>query len=383
MRPFTLLIKPSGSDCNIDCSYCFYKDRAPEIGQGKQRMGLDVLETMTRAYLAQGFPANTFSWQGGEPTLMGLDFYRQAVSLQRQYGSDGQDIGNALQTNGMLLDEAWCRFMHEYSFLAGISIDGPQQLHDHFRKDLGGHGTWERVMRGIENCQRFEVEFNCLVLVNRLTSAHAHDILDFFLERGIKFLQFIPCVELDPQTGRPADFSVTPQQYGEFLCRAFDRWLEAGPANLSIRDFDSMVNYCVTGAHTICTFGRQCADYIVIEHKGDAYPCDFFVEPNLYLGNIMETPIEKLAASAAKRQFARQKKRMHNNCLVCSYLDMCRGGCLKDRIPLGQQSSTPLSYFCEGYKHFFAHAQPRLTELAAEINAQMRSPDPSPPSATP
>jgi uncharacterized protein len=377
MRPFTLLIKPSGSDCNINCSYCFYKNRAPEIGQGKQRMGVDVLEKMTQDYLGQGFPVNTFSWQGGEPTLMGLDFYRQAVGFQDRYSSDGQEIGNALQTNGILIDEAWCAFMHKHKFLAGISLDGPQQLHDHYRKDLGGHGTWERVIRGIENCQKYEVEFNCLVLVNRLTGDHAYDILDFFLERGITFLQFIPCVELDPQTGEPTDFSVTPQQYGEFLCDAFDRWLELGPTKLSIRDFDSMVNYCVTGAHTICTFGQQCADYIVIEHRGDAYPCDFFVEPDLILGNIMETPMEKLAAGAAKRQFARKKKRMHTSCLICSHLDMCRGGCMKDRIPMGNQNATPLSYFCEGYKRFFAHAQPRLAKLAAEINAQLRSPEDS------
>jgi uncharacterized protein len=228
-------------------------------------------------------------------------------------------------------------------------------------------------MRGIETCQRFGVEFNCLVLVNRLTGDHAQDILDFFLDRGISFLQFIPCVELDPDTGRPAEVSVTPAQYGDFLCQAFDRWLEVGPTHLSIRDFDSMVNYCVTGAHTICTFGRQCADYIVIEHRGDAYPCDFFVTPDCCLGNIMDTPIEKLAASAAKRQFARQKQRMHNSCLVCSYLDMCRGGCMKDRIPLGQQTGIPRSYLCEGYRRFFAHAQPRLTHLAADLNAQLRS----------
>jgi uncharacterized protein len=371
MRPFTLLIKPSGSDCNIDCAYCFYKNRAPQIGQGRQRMSDEVLEKMTRDYLSLGFPMNSFSWQGGEPTLMGLDFFKRAVQLQKQYGQSGQEVGNAIQTNGILLDESWCRFLHESKALVGISCDGPQAYHDHYRKDLGGHGTWQRVLRGIKNCHTFQVEFNCLILVNRLTGDHAKEILDFFLEQKVQFLQFIPCVEVDPQTGEVTGFSVTPQQYGDFMCHAFDRWLEIGPTEISIRDFESMVNFYVTGQHSICTFGRQCADYIVIEHQGDAYPCDFFVEPALKLGNIFETPIDALASNGAKRRFARKKQKMHSKCLLCSHLDICRGGCMKDRLPLGNAGSTPLSYFCESYKQFFDHAKPRLAQLAATLNAQI------------
>jgi uncharacterized protein len=369
MRIFSLLIKPSGSDCNIDCSYCFYKNRAPEIGQGKQRMNDKVLEKMIQDYLALGFEVNTFSWQGGEPTLMGLDFYKKAVELQKKYRQNGQQISNALQTNGMLLDDKWCSFLHETNSLVGISCDGPQQYHDFYRKDLAGHGTWERVMRGIKNCQKYNVEFNCLILLNHLTGDHPDEIMNFFLEQGVKFLQFIPCVELDEKTGQPCDFSITAQQYGEFLCKTFDWWLKIGPGNVSIRDFDSMVNYYVTGHHTICTFGRQCADYMVIEHQGDAFPCDFFVEPQLKLGNILDTPMQDLMLSTEKRRFARKKQKVNNKCLVCLHLDICRGGCMKDRLPLGSSTGIPVSYFCESYKMFFDYARPRLAQLAAELNA--------------
>lgn len=372
MQPFTLLIKPSGSDCNIDCSYCFYKNRAPEIGQGRQRMTAEVLETLTRDYLKLGFPVNNFSWQGGEPTLMGLDFYRQAVAFQKEYGQAQQQVTNALQTNGLLINDEWGTFLQKHGFLVGISCDGPQEIHDHFRKDLGGHGTWERVIKGIRTCQGREVEFNILILVNRLSADHPDAIIDFFLEMGIHWLQFIPCVERDPDSGGVTDFSVTPKQYGDFLCRVFDRWIELGPTQLSIRDFDSMVHYCVTGRHTICTFGRQCADYIVIEHDGAAYPCDFFVKPELCLGNITETPIDKLAASTGKRDFARQKTKLVTPCLICEHLNICRGACMKDRIlPLDRQDGPCQSYFCPSYKTFFAYALPRLRQMAAQVYADL------------
>ncbi len=379
MRPFTLLIKPSGSDCNIDCTYCFYKNRAPEIGRGRQRMSDSVLETLTRDYLQLGFPAGSFSWQGGEPLLMGLDFYTRALALQQQFGRPGQQISNALQTNGMLLTEAWVPFLKQHQFLVGISCDGPQFIHDHFRKDQGGQGTWERVLKGIAISQQHELEFNVLVLVNHLSAEYPDDILDFFLERGIRWLQFIPCVERDPQSGDITPFSVTPEQYGAFLCRVFDRWLEIGPTTLSIRDFDSMVHHCVTGRHTICTFGRQCADYIVIEHGGDAYACDFFVDPALCLGSICDTPVGQLADSAVKREFARNKTRLASKCLICAYLDVCRGGCMKDRIlPLDREDATRESYFCESYKIFFTHALPALRQLAARIGPPMSRPQAKP-----
>jgi len=403
MQPFTLLIKPSGSDCNVACEYCFYRCRAAEIGQGRQRMSDEVLHRLVKDYMELRFPMSGFAWQGGEPTLMGLDFYRKAVEWQVKYGVSGQQVGNSLQTNAILLEDEWCRFLHDARFLVGISIDGPRELHDHYRLDLGGHGTWDRVMRAIDCCKRREVEFNTLTLVNNLTAEHPDEIFDFLLDLGVRYLQFIPCVEVDPQTGQIAAFSVSPEQYGRFLCRIFDRWLEVGPDKLSIRDFDSLLSYCIGGRHTICTFDRQCSQYVVIEHTGDVFPCDFFVEPQWRLGSILETPIQELAASAKKRVFARKKQNLCNKCLVCRHLAVCRGGCMKDRAPRGEDvppwrpagvlpgregqgqdalatedkgrmpsprdSLSRESYFCESYQQFFDYALPRLMQVAAKIRS--------------
>ena len=366
MQPFTLLIKPSGSDCNLDCKYCFYKDRAPEAGQGRQRMSDQVLEKLVKDYLGLGFAVSGFAWQGGEPTLMGLDFYKKVVELQKKYGSAGQQVSNALQTNAILLDEKWYQFLHDNKFLAGISIDGPKEFHDYYRLDHSGCGTFDKVTRAIQTCKEYKVEFNTLTLLNNKNVEHPDDLFDFFIENSIRYLQFIPCVETDPATGKVADFSVTPQQYGEFLCRTFDRWYDYGPTRLSIRDFDSILSYCLSGKHTICTFDRQCSQYIVVEHTGDCFCCDFFVEPKWRLGNIFESPIGKLASSDKKRSFARAKQNLCNKCLVCRHIDVCRGGCMKDKLGGDWPSQ---SYFCESYTRFFDYAMPRFMQFAAKINA--------------
>jgi len=362
------LIKPSGSDCNLDCTYCFYKCRPAEIGQGRQRMSDEVLERLVKDYMQLRFPLAGFAWQGGEPTLMGLDFYRKAVELQKKYGASAQEVGNSLQTNAILLNEQWCKFLHESKFLVGISIDGPKQMHDHYRVDYSGAGTFERVMRAIERCKEYQVEFNTLTLLNDLNVKHPDEVFDFLVGLGVRFLQFIPCVELDA-TGRVTDFSITAEEYGEFLCRVFDRWVEYGPGRLSIRDFDSILSYYLTGRHTICTFDRQCSQYIVIEHQGDAYCCDFFVEPRWRLGSIMETPIEKLAGSALKRRFARNKQNLCSKCLVCRHLAICRGGCMKDRAPFDRENFARESYYCEAYRRFFDYAGPRFAQIAAQISS--------------
>jgi len=369
MQPFTLLIKPSGSDCNVGCKYCFYKHRAPEVGQGRQRMSDEVLERLVKDYMQLRFQLAGFAWQGGEPTLMGLDFYKKVVELQKKYGITGQEVGNSLQTNAILLNDEWCRFLHDNKFLVGVSIDGPKEMHDYYRLDYSGSGTFDKVVRAIEKCKEHKVEFNTLTLLNAGNVENPDEVFDFLVGLGTKYLQFIPCVELDPATNKVMDFSITARQYGEFLCRIFDRWYEYGPRKLSIRDFDSFLSYYVTGKHTICTFDKQCSQYIVIEYTGDAFVCDFFVEPRWRLGNIFETPIEKLAASSKKRSFARAKRNICNKCLVCRHLAACRGGCMKDRAPFDKDNFGKESYFCEGYKLFFDYAIPRFTQIAAEINA--------------
>jgi uncharacterized protein len=367
MKPFTLLIKPSGSDCNIDCAYCFYKGRSQEVGQGKQRMSDAVLERLVADYMELGFGAAGFAWQGGEPTLMGVDFYARAVELQKNYGMAGRQVSNKMQTNGVLLDENWCRFLHENKFLLGISIDGPKEFHDRYRLDHSGAGTFERVMRGIENCKKHEVEFSAMIVLNNINVDQPARLFDFVVENNLTYLQFIPCIERDPKTGGPTDFSITPNQYGDFLCSLFDLWRRYGPENLNIRDFDSLVTYYVTGEATMCTYSKQCGGFVVIEHNGDAYCCEFFVEPNWRLGNILETPLAELAADSKKRAFARDKQKLCSRCLLCSHLDICRGGCVKDRVRIAGAGPDKPSYFCEAYKQFFDYTKPKFMQIAAAI----------------
>lgn len=355
----------------MDCRYCFYKNRAPEFGTGKQRMSEEVLEKLIKDYMQLGFSPAVFIWQGGEPTLMGLDFYKKAVELQKKFGTAGQEVTNCLQTNAILLNDEWCRFLHEKNFLVGLSIDGPKELHDYYRLDNGGCGSFDRVMRAIEKCKEHKVEFNALTLLNSKNVEKPDEILDFFIDNGIDYLQFIPCVEKEPATGKIKDFSITPQQYGEFLCRLFDRWCDHGPSDTRIRDFDSVLSYCIKGKHTICTFDRQCSQYIVIEHTGDAFCCDFFVEPRWRLGNIFETPIGQLANNSKKLAFTRAKLNLCNKCLLCRHLDLCRGGCMKDRAVLGKENFNRESYFCEAYKRFFDYTMPRFMQIAAEIKISL------------
>jgi len=366
-QAFTLLIKPSGSDCNIDCRYCFYKGRQAEFGHGRQRMSDEVLEKLVRDYMQLGFEVSGFAWQGGEPTLMGVDFFRRAVELQKKYGTVGRQVSNTLQTNGVLLDDEWCRFFHDNKFLLGISIDGPKEFHDRYRIDHSGKGTYDRVIKGIKTCQKHKVQFSALVLLNNYNVEQPDALFDFCVENGLTYLQFIPCLETDPATSAPADFSITPGQYGDFLCRLFDLWYDYGPEKLNIREFDSLISYYVMGKHTICTYSKQCAGFVVIEHTGEAFCCEFFVEPQWRLGNVLETPLKKLATDSKKRTFARNKQKLHDKCLVCRHLDICRGGCMKDRMRGNDQGSERESYFCESYRQFFDYALPRFMQIAAGI----------------
>ena len=268
------------------------------------------------------------------------------MELQRKYGRPGQQVSNAIQTNAVLIDDQWCRFLHDNKFLLGVSIDGPKEIHDYYRLDHSGTGTFDKVVRAIEKCQQHNVELNTLTLLNAKNVEHSDEVFDFLVGLGIRFLQFIPCAELDPSTGKIADFSVTPEQYGEFLCRTFDRWHEYGSTKLSIRDFDSILSYYITGEHSICTFQSRCSQYIVVEHTGDVFCCDFFVEPKWRTGNIMETPVEILATNETKSIFSRTKQNLGNKCLVCRYLSICRGGCPKDRAVFGTEEFSRESYFC-------------------------------------
>ncbi len=334
-------------------------------------MSEDLLERLIKDYLGLGFEGVSLAWQGGEPTLMGLDFYKRAVEFEGKYGFDGQVVSNAFQTNGVLLDSEWAKFFMEYHFLVGISLDGPRELHDHYRKDRAGKGTFDRVMEGIGNCSAHNVEYNILCLLNDVNVRKPDEVFDFYMEQGFEFLQFVPCVERDVRTGEVLDFCISSQEYGDFMCRVFDRWQEYGVDKVSIRMFDSIMHYLISGRHTNCTFGRRCDDYIVVEHNGDVFCCDFFVEEDYKLGNILESGIGEIYSSNKKGEFARAKNRLSNKCFVCRYSQLCRGGCLKDRRTQAGGFKR-CSYFCEAYKQFFDHSMGKFQEYAANYSAANR-----------
>lgn len=366
MRSFSLLIKPAGADCNLVCPYCFYADKADRFAGGACRMSDEVLERLVRDYMGLGFGVSGFAFQGGEPTLMGLSFYKKLVELQKKYGVSGQVVSNALQTNGVLLDSEWCEFLSKYKFLVGISLDGPREIHDRYRIDRRGVGCFDKVAGAIENCRKYGVEFNILTLLTDANVGKCDELFDFYVEQGIDYLQFIPCVEKDPATGEIAEFSITAEQYGDFLCRLFDRWVEYGPAKLSVRMFESMLSYHLGRGPTVCTFGMRCSDYVVVEHNGDVFCCDFFVDDERRLGNLLDEPIGQLAGSRAKRDFAAEKMKICNKCLVCRFLPVCRGGCLKNRIVLNDNFAS-CDYFCAGYKRFFEYTEGKFEQIAAEV----------------
>ncbi len=363
--PRSILVKPAGPDCGMACGYCFYSGKAglyPETAT--HRMDEAVLDATLRQFLDQPASELSIGWQGGEPTLMGLPFFERAVALEERYG-DGKTIGNGLQTNGLLLDRRWARFFRQYRFLIGLSIDGPADVHDRYRVRRGGGGTWARVRDAARMLLEEGVPVNALTVVNDVTARFPDEIYDHHRALGLDYMQFIPCVETDPSDPRrAAPFSVTAEAYGAFLCRIFDRWradFRDGKPQASVRFFESLLFGYAGLAPPDCTLCETCGDYLVVEHNGDVYPCDFFVEPAERLGNLMGAPLAGLYASDRQRDFGRRKAALPGACVVCPWLARCRGGCPKDRRR--DPRDLGVSHFCAAYQRFFAHADGEFEQL--------------------
>jgi uncharacterized protein len=386
-RPFSLLIKPAGSLCNLDCSYCFYLGNDEELGYDKHLsvMPDEVLERMITDYLGYGFPASVFTWQGGEPTVTGLDFFRKVVDFQMKLGKGGQSVANALQTNAVLIDAEWAEFLRDYRFLVGVSLDGPQEIHDHHRLDKGGKPTWSLVMDGIGHLNAAGTEFNTLSMITKLSQDKGREIYRWLVAQGFTHLQFIPCAEYDPATGEPAPQNVSPEGYGRFLCDIFDEWYHSGDIHrISVRTFDAIVGK-LSGHHqlSLCNYGEKCNHYLVVEKDGGVYPCDFYVENKWHLGNVMERPLVEMFNSDRERSFAEIKCTYPEACKRCRHLELCRGGCPKDRLTAGGGKYGRPTFLCEGLKIFFDHTQERMQGLAAEVAARQQPPAGHPTGAAP
>ena len=368
----SLLIKPASAVCNLDCAYCFYLDREadPYSALPARRMTEETLERLVDTYLFYSYPSSTFAFQGGEPTLAGPAFFEKLVNLQQQYGRNGQSVSNAMQTNGILLNDRWCKLFKQYNWLIGISIDGPEPIHDLYRFNKQGAGTWRKVMAGIECMKKHGVEFNVLCVLSQANVAKAAEIYKFFRSLGIDYIQYIPLSEFDG-LGQPLPFTIAPEQYGRFLCETFDLWWPER-RKVRIRYFDNIAEALAGQKPGCCTLHATCDSYVVVEFNGDVYPCDFFVEKDWRLGNINIDSWTEIARQQRRYQFAAKKTIAHPECQACEYQAICHGGCPKHRHD-PHRDFGDLDYFCTAYKMIFKKAVEPLKREVERLTARPKA----------
>jgi len=373
-RPTYLLAKPAGSLCNMACRYCYYTEKARLYADTPRHvMSDELLERFVRQYIEmQPTPDVLFTWHGGEALLRPVAFYRRALELQGKYAG-GRRIDNAIQTNGTLITEEWARFFKENNFLVGVSIDGPQEFHDAYRKSCNGRPSFGQVMRGIELLDRYGVEWNAMAVVNRLNGDFPLDFYRFFKRIGCRYIQFTPVVErlyrhpdgralaspIEGATAEVADFSVTPAQWGTFLCTLFDEWVRSDVGEFFIQIFDSTLAGWMGVEPPVCSMSATCGHAGALEFNGDVYACDHYVFPEFRLGNIFQRTLAEMMYSPEQREFGENKRRLlTRQCRACEFLFACHGECPRNRFALSDDGEPGHNYLCEGYRKFFRHAAP-------------------------
>ncbi|MCI1640522.1 MAG: anaerobic sulfatase-maturation protein [Bacteroidales bacterium] len=391
---FNIMLKPAGSLCNLDCHYCYYLDKSDIYGGREPRMTLDMLETVVREYInANDVPEVQFNWHGGEPLVLGLDFYKKALILERKYAK-GKTIHNTIQTNGTLITREWADFFAANDFLVGISIDGPEDIHNKYRKDKGGGPTFDRVLRGLDMLFRAGVQFNTMSTVNKASEGRGLEVYKFLKSLGSRFMQFMPVVEhvkfpLD-KTGKPmkkarphivdpseeravlANWSVGDVAFGTFLCDIFDYWVRNDVGEYFVNQFDSaLANWCGAQPGT-CVYAQTCGGNAVIEHNGDLYSCDHFVYPEYKLGNIAVDNIRTMMTSPAQTKFGIDKRNtLPLKCFKCKYLFACNGECPKHRFNKTEAGETGLNALCAGYYKYYDHVAPYMDKMKELLDKKM------------
>lgn len=378
-QAFNIMIKPVGSLCNLRCRYCYYLDKADIYGGKEPRMTYEMLETFIREYIAANdVPEVLFNWHGGEPLLMGLDFYRKAIQLQEKYAS-GKRIRNALQTNATLVTAEWAAFFRENGFLIGVSLDGPRDVHDCYRAGKGGCSTSERVVKGIAELYKAGVDYNIMATVNRKSEGRGLEIYQFLKGAGTRFIQFMPVLEHvkdgrivspDEEGSQIAPWSVSAEGFGRFLCDIFDYWVRHDVGSVFINQFDSTLAMWCGEQPGTCTFAQTCGGNSVIEHNGDLYPCDHFVYEDYRIGNVLETDLRTLMASEKQIRFGIDKRNgLPKKCVTCRWYFACHGECPKHRFNRTDSGEPGLNALCDGYSMFFSHVAPymeRMKQLLSE-----------------
>ncbi len=409
-RRFHAMAKPSASACNLRCTYCYYLSKATlDSGPGSGRMSPEMLETFIRQYIeGHDYEEVVFSWQGGEPTLLGLDFFREVVRLEKKY-ADGKRIQNDLQTNGTLLDEDWCRFLKANEWLVGISVDGPRELHDRSRVTREGEPTFDRVLRSAGLLRKHGVAFNTLTVVSPANVTRPLPVYRFLTrEIGATYIQLIPCVEpkgfedVAPQRWAPehlpklgeraskpghpesvvTEWSVDPDAYGEFLCKVFDEWFHADLGRVLVNLFETLVVRRLGRRSQLCVFGEFCGKGVAVEHDGSVYSCDHYVYPQYRLGSIHESHLADMVFSQRQMDFGYAKRdTLPKFCQQCQHLRNCRGECPKNRFICTPMGDPGLNYLCRGLRTFFTHARPHVAQIVAQL--RQPAPSPSPPAGRP
>jgi uncharacterized protein len=399
------MAKPLGPVCNLNCSYCYYLSKEEILHTDNHwRMSDEVLETFIRQYIeGQNYKEVVFSWQGGEPTLLGLDFFRKVIELEKKYAPSYIRCENDLQTNGLLLDDEWCRFLKENNFLVGLSIDGPRHLHDYYRKDKNGQGTFDRVFKAARLLKKHNVPFATLSCVNRITGQHPLEVYRFLREKvGPQRMQFIPIVEPknfrtiapqfwpedsmplmnDPRArpGDPAsvvpDWCVDPDDYGDFLISVFNEWQKKDLGFVHVHFFESAIEQWMGRISPLCVFGPICGKGIAVEHDGSAYACDHYVYPKYRMGNILETPLIDMVLSKPQENFGYAKDFMlPARCRECPYLFACAGECPKNRFIRTPEGEKGLNYLCKGLRRYFTHIDPHIQRIVRELGYEPIKPN--------
>ena len=385
-KPLYVMLKPAGAHCNLACKYCYYLEKSKLYATSQRHLMTDeMLERFTQEYIeAQTMGHVLFTWHGGEPLMRSIDFYKKALTLQQKYAR-GRYIDNVIQTNGTLLTDEWCEFFAQNHWLVGISIDGPQQYHDHYRQTSAGKPSWERVMHGIRLLNKHHVEWNAMAVVNAYNADHPLEFYHFFKEHGCQYLQFTPIVErltahsdgrtlasLADQTDIPvADFSVTAEQWGTFLCTIFDEWVRRDVGSIFVEIFDCTLANWMGVAPGICSYSTHCGHAGVMEHNGDVYSCDHFVFPTYKLGNIRDHTLIEMLYGEQQQAFSRLKHAsLPRQCKECDMEFACHGECPKNRFLHDRYGNPGLNYLCRGYYQFYTHVAPYMDLMKRELLAQ-------------
>ena len=385
-KPLYVMLKPAGAHCNLACKYCYYLEKNKLYPTAQRHLMSDeMLEQFTREYIeAQTMSQVLFTWHGGEPLLRSIDFYRKALSLQQKYAG-GRRIDNVIQTNGTLLTDEWCEFFAQNHWLVGISIDGPQAYHDHYRLTAAGKPSWQKVMQGIKLLKKHGVEWNAMAVVNAYNVNHPLEFYRFFKENGCQFLQFTPIVERQTrhEDGRTlasladkneiplSEASVTPEQWGYFLSAIFDEWVRKDVGKIFVEIFDCTLANWMGVSPSICAYSKECGHAGVMEHNGDVYSCDHFVFPEYKLGNIRDHSLIDMLYGEQQQEFSRLKhSSLPRQCKECDMEFACHGECPKNRFMKDKYGDSGLNYLCPGYYHYYQHVAPYMDYMKQELMAQ-------------